>query len=193
MPSDTSHLPTAGEIVLFDRSWYNRGGVEGCGVLFRGGARPSSGTHLDSNRCWIDDGIMLRKYWFSVSPDIQLERFRERANQAHKQWKLSPMDLASLDRWAEYSVAKDQMFEGHGHGRITLVRGGSTSSATLVWTASPTCSPRFHTRRSSQSASKSQTGSSQMSPVLRSNSGGRSRSTTHPCFEHRRVGGSGRT
>lgn len=107
-----THLPTAGEIVLFDRSWYNRGGVEK--VMGFCSEEEHAAFLRDAPRfeqMLIDDGIMLRKYWFSVSPDIQLERFRERANQAHKQWKLSPMDLASLDRWAEYSVAKDQMFE----------------------------------------------------------------------------------
>jgi polyphosphate kinase 2 len=106
-----SHLPTSGEVVLFDRSWYNRAGVE------RVMGFCSDEEHARFLRAvpafeqmLIDDGIMLRKYWFSVSAEEQHARFQARADEAHKRWKLSPMDLASLDKWSEYSHAKDEMF-----------------------------------------------------------------------------------
>ena len=104
------HLPTKGEIVLFDRSWYNRAGVE----RVMGFATPQEQA-LFLRQCpifeqmLIDDGIMLRKYWFSVSEDEQLRRFKGRADDPMRRWKLSPMDLESVYRWEEYSRAKDDM------------------------------------------------------------------------------------
>jgi polyphosphate kinase 2 len=104
------HLPTKGEIVLFDRSWYNRAGVER--VL--GFCSPQDET-LFLRQCPIfeqmllDDGIMLRKYWFSVSEDEQLRRFKSRLNDPLRRWKLSPMDMESIYRWEDYSRAKDDM------------------------------------------------------------------------------------
>ncbi|HTY27530.1 MAG TPA: polyphosphate kinase 2 [Mycobacterium sp.] len=104
------HLPARGEIVLFDRSWYNRAGVE----LVMGFCTPAEHT-LFLRQCpifeqmLIDDGIILRKYWFSVSDDEQLKRFKSRRNDPLRRWKLSPMDLESIYRWEEYSRAKDQM------------------------------------------------------------------------------------
>jgi len=104
------HLPTKGEIVLFDRSWYNRAGVE----RVMGFCTPHEHA-LFLRQCpifeqmLIDDGILLRKYWFSVSEDEQLRRFKARANDPMRRWKLSPMDLESLYRWEEYSRAKDDM------------------------------------------------------------------------------------
>ena len=104
------HLPTRGEIVLFDRSWYNRGGVE------RVMGFCSAQEHaLFLRQCpifeqmLIDDGIMLRKYWFSVSEDEQLRRFKSRMSDPLRRWKLSPMDLESVYRWEDYSRAKDDM------------------------------------------------------------------------------------
>jgi polyphosphate kinase len=105
-----SHLPAKGEIVLFDRSWYNRAGVERvmgfCTaqeyVLFL------RQTPI-FEQMLIDDGILLRKYWFSVSEAEQLRRFRARLNDPVRQWKLSPMDMESLYRWEDYSRAKDEM------------------------------------------------------------------------------------
>ena len=105
-----AHLPARGEIVLFDRSWYNRAGVERvmgfCTaqeyVLFL------RQTPI-FEQMLIDDGILLRKYWFSVSPDEQLRRFKARLNDPVRQWKLSPMDMESLYRWEDYSRAKDEM------------------------------------------------------------------------------------
>ena len=104
------HLPTKGEIVLFDRSWYNRAGVERVMEF----ATPQEQA-LFLRQCpifeqmLIDDGIILRKYWFSVSEEEQLRRFKGRANDPMRRWKLSPMDLESVYRWEEYSRAKDDM------------------------------------------------------------------------------------
>ena len=103
-------LPARGEIVLFDRSWYNRAGVE----YVMGFCTPREHT-LFLRQCpifeqmLIDDGIILRKYWFSVSDDEQLRRFKSRRNDPLRRWKLSSMDLESIYRWEDYSRAKDQM------------------------------------------------------------------------------------
>ncbi|MFM9035145.1 MAG: polyphosphate kinase 2 [Mycobacterium sp.] len=104
------HLPSKGEIVLFDRSWYNRAGVE----RVMGFATPEQEklflrqTPL-FEQMLIDDGIMLRKYWFSVSEDEQLRRFKSRLSDPLRRWKLSPMDMESVYRWEDYSRAKDDM------------------------------------------------------------------------------------
>lgn len=104
------HLPSKGEIVLFDRSWYNRAGVE----RVMGFCTPQEEA-LFLRQCpifeqmLIDDGILLRKYWFSVSEDEQLRRFKSRMNDPLRHWKLSPMDLESVYRWEDYSRAKDDM------------------------------------------------------------------------------------
>jgi polyphosphate kinase 2 len=105
------HLPAAGEIVLFDRSWYNRAGVE----RVMGFCTPQEHQRFLRQcpifeRLLIEDGILLRKYWFSVSDDEQLRRFRSRQQDPMRRWKLSPMDLESVNRWEEYSRAKDDMF-----------------------------------------------------------------------------------
>ena len=105
-----AHLPAAGEIVLFDRSWYNRAGVEK--VM---GYCTNDEYHRFLHQCpifermLVEDGILLRKYWFSVSDAEQEARFRSRLADPMRQWKLSPTDLESLTRWEEYSRAKDQM------------------------------------------------------------------------------------
>ena len=104
------HLPTKGEIVLFDRSWYNRAGVE----TVMGFCTPAEHTLFLRQtpifeNMLMDDGIILRKYWFSVTDGEQLRRLRARLNDPVRQWKLSPMDLESLYRWEDYSRAKDQM------------------------------------------------------------------------------------
>ncbi len=105
------HLPAAGEIRLFDRSWYNRAGVE----RVMGYCTPAEYIRFLRQvpifeRMLIDDGIMLRKYWFSVSDKEQERRFRSRMTDPMRRWKLSPTDLDSLTRWEEYSRAKDDMF-----------------------------------------------------------------------------------
>ena len=105
-----THLPAAGEIVLLDRSWYNRAGVE----KVMGFCTPDE-YHRFLHQCpifermLVEDGILLRKYWFSVSDDEQEARFRSRLADPMRQWKLSPMDLDSITRWEDYSRAKDQM------------------------------------------------------------------------------------
>jgi polyphosphate kinase 2 len=105
-----SQLPAKGEIVLFDRSWYNRGGVEK--VMGFCTAQEHSLFLRQTpifEQMLLEDGILLRKYWFSVSDDEQLRRFRSRLHDPVRQWKLSPMDLESVYRWEDYSRAKDQM------------------------------------------------------------------------------------
>ena len=105
------HLPAAGEIRLFDRSWYNRAGVEK--VM----GYCTAEEHIRFlrqcpifERMLIDDGIKLRKYWFSVSDKEQEKRFKSRMTDPMRRWKLSPTDLESITRWEDYSRAKDEMF-----------------------------------------------------------------------------------
>ncbi|WP_042415986.1 polyphosphate kinase 2 [Streptacidiphilus anmyonensis] len=106
-----AHLPAAGEIVLFDRSWYNRAGVER--VM---GFCTQDEYHRFLHQCpifermLVEDGIILLKYWFSVSDREQERRFRARRDDPMRRWKLSPMDLESITRWEDYSRAKDEMF-----------------------------------------------------------------------------------
>jgi polyphosphate kinase len=106
-----THLPSAGEIVMFDRSWYNRAGVE----RVMGFAEPDEVNEFlreapEFERMLARDGIMLVKFWFSVSRAEQLRRFARRQVNPVKRWKLSPVDLASLDKWDEYTEAKEAMF-----------------------------------------------------------------------------------
>ena len=104
------HLPAAGEMVIFDRSWYNRAGVE----HVMGFCTPSQYREFlratpQFERMLVRDGVMLRKYWFSISDSEQERRFKQRAEDPLRRWKLSPMDLESRDKWVEYSKAKDEM------------------------------------------------------------------------------------
>jgi len=105
------HLPTHGEIVLYDRSWYNRAGVE----RVMGFCEPSEYLEFmrqtpDLERMLVRSGIQLYKYWFSVTRDEQKARFASRETDPLKQWKLSPIDKASLGKWDEYTEAKEAMF-----------------------------------------------------------------------------------
>ncbi|WP_216900120.1 polyphosphate kinase 2 [Synechococcus sp. CCY 9618] len=105
------NFPSAGEIVLFDRSWYNRAGVE----KVMGFCSPEQVDEFmlscpEFERMLVRSGITLIKYWFSVSDDEQEARFRSRLEDPARRWKLSPMDLESRDRWVEFSRAKDEMF-----------------------------------------------------------------------------------
>ncbi len=105
------HLPAAGEIKLFDRSWYNRGGVE----RVMGYCTPDEYIRFLRQcpifeRMLVEDGIILRKYWFSVSADEQYRRFESRLTDPMRRWKLSPTDIESLTKWEDYSRAKDEMF-----------------------------------------------------------------------------------
>ncbi|KOG54765.1 polyphosphate kinase [Streptomyces griseoflavus] len=104
-------LPTAGEIVLFDRSWYNRAGVEHVmGFCDEEEYRRFLRQCPVFERMLVEDGILLRKYWFSVSDAVQEQRFRSRLEDPTRCWKLSAMDLESITRWEAYSRAKDTMF-----------------------------------------------------------------------------------
>jgi len=105
-----AQLPAAGEIVLFDRSWYNRAGVERV-MGFCTNDEYHRFLHQGPifERMLVEDGVLLRKYWFSVSDSEQEARFRSRLEDPMRRWKLSPMDLESITRWEEYSRAKDQM------------------------------------------------------------------------------------
>ena len=106
-----AHLPAAGEIAIFDRSWYNRGGVERVlGFCTDEEYREWLRSCPEFERMLVRSGIILLKYWFSVSDDEQERRFQERAADPVKRWKLSPMDLRSREQWVEFSKAKDEMF-----------------------------------------------------------------------------------
>ncbi len=105
------HLPTAGEIVFYDRSWYNRAGVE----RVMGFCKPSEYLEFmrqapELERMLVRSGIRLFKYWFSVTREEQLRRFKARETDPLKMWKLSPIDKASLDKWEDYTEAKEAMF-----------------------------------------------------------------------------------
>ena len=105
------HLPTAGEIVLFDRSWYNRAGVE----RVMNFCTPKDYLEFmrqaaDLERMLVRSGVRLHKLWFSVSREEQFRRFQKRRVDPLKQWRLSPIDLASLDKWDDYTEAKEAMF-----------------------------------------------------------------------------------
>ena len=106
-----SHLPAAGEMVLFDRSWYNRAGVE---RVMEFSTKEELARFLHQcpifERMLVEDGILLRKYWFSVSDSEQERRFRSRLSDPMRRWKFSPMDVQSMLRWEDYSRAKDEMF-----------------------------------------------------------------------------------
>ncbi len=104
-------LPAAGEVVLFDRSWYNRAGVERVmGFCTEEEYREFLRSCPEFERMLVRSGIMVIKYWFSVSNEEQERRFQSRIDDRTKRWKLSPMDLQSRARWVEYSKAKDDMF-----------------------------------------------------------------------------------
>jgi polyphosphate kinase 2 len=106
-----ANLPAAGEMVLFDRSWYNRAGVERVmGFCNEEQVHEFMRSCPEFERMLIRSGITLIKYWFSVSDEEQMRRFQARNLDPVKRWKLSPMDLESLTRWVEYSKAKDAMF-----------------------------------------------------------------------------------
>jgi len=107
-----AQLPAAGEMVLFDRSWYNRAGVERV-MGFCTDQQYWEFMHSCPifEEMLIRSGIILLKYWFSVSDEVQEKRFQERINDSRKRWKLSPMDLESRNRWVQYSHAKDDMIK----------------------------------------------------------------------------------
>jgi polyphosphate kinase 2 len=106
------HFPAAGEVVLFDRSWYNRAGVERVmGFCTEKQARAFLRAVPLVERAMVESGIILLKYWLEVSMEEQTRRLQERIDDGRKIWKLSPMDLRSYGRWYDYSRARDEMFE----------------------------------------------------------------------------------
>ncbi|MBM2814977.1 MAG: polyphosphate kinase 2 [Ignavibacteria bacterium] len=107
-----SHLPSAGEMVIFDRSWYNRAGVEHVmNFCTENEYQDFLRSCPEFEKMLIRSGITILKFWFSVNDEEQEKRFRERATDPARRWKLSPMDLASFDKWVEFSKAKDEMFK----------------------------------------------------------------------------------
>jgi polyphosphate kinase 2 len=111
------HLPAAGEIVIFDRSWYNRAGVE---RVMEFCSEEQARRFLKMvplvEQAMVDSGILLLKYWLEVSPEEQTRRLESRIDDPRKIWKLSPMDLKSYSRWYDYSRARDEMFEATDTG-----------------------------------------------------------------------------
>jgi len=106
-----THWPAAGEIVIFDRSWYNRAGVERVmGFCTPEQTKKFLGAAPMVERAMVESGIILLKYWLEVSPEEQERRLRDRIDDGRKVWKLSPMDVKSFDRWDDYTRARDEMF-----------------------------------------------------------------------------------
>ena len=106
-----AHLPAKGEIILFDRSWYNRAGVEKVmGFCTEEEHQEFLRSCPEFERMLLRSGTILLKYWFSVSDEVQEKRFKDRVTNPLKRWKFSPMDLESRAKWVEYSKAKDEMF-----------------------------------------------------------------------------------
>ena len=106
------HLPAAGEIVIFDRSWYNRAGVERVmGFCSEEQGRDFLKVAPLVEKAIVNSGVILLKYWLEVSPDEQTRRLESRITDARKTWKLTPMDLRSYSRWYDYSRARDDMFD----------------------------------------------------------------------------------
>jgi len=106
-----THLPAAGEMVLFDRSWYNRAGVERVmGFCTDAELREFLRSCPEFERMLVRSGVTLLKYWFSVSDEEQERRFQRRSSDQKRRWKLGPMDIKSREKWVEYSKAKDEMF-----------------------------------------------------------------------------------
>ena len=127
-----AQLPAAGEMVLFDRSWYNRAGVEHVmGFCTEEEYREFFRSCPEFERMLIRSGIILVKYWFSVSDAEQERRFQSRIADPTKRWKLSPMDVESRARWVEYSMAKDEMFA------YTDLKGRPGSSSTRTTRSAP--------------------------------------------------------
>ena len=106
-----AHFPAAGEVVIFDRSWYNRAGVERVmGFCTEKQAQGFLKVAPAFEKLMVDSGIILLKYWLEVSPDEQTRRLEARIEDGRKTWKLSPMDVKSYDRWDDYTKARDEMF-----------------------------------------------------------------------------------
>ena len=128
------HLPTAGEIVMFDRSWYNRAGVERVMGFCSDEEYRTFMTQAPAfERMLVDSGIHVTKLWFSVSRTEQRTRFAIRQLDPVRRWKLSPMDLASLDRWEDYTAAKEEMFRSTDkrYAPWTIIRSNDKKRARI--------------------------------------------------------------
>ena len=162
-----AHLPAAGEIVLFDRSWYNRAGVERVmGFCTDAEYEEFFRTVPEFERMLVRSGIMLIKYWFSITDDEQHLRFLMRIHDPLKQWKLSPMDLESRRRWERLHQGQGRDARAHPHSRGAA--GGSSRPSTRRRrgsTASTTCCSRSPTRMSRTSRSRCRAGS--ICPITR--------------------------
>ncbi|MEZ5669504.1 MAG: polyphosphate kinase 2 [Alphaproteobacteria bacterium] len=129
------HLPAAGEIALFDRSWYNRAGVEKVmGFCTDDQYREFLHQCPEFERMLVRSGLHLIKYWLTVTKDEQAKRFDDRQNDPLKQWKLSPIDIASRDKWAEYSEARDAMFDHTDteHAPWTVIKSDDKKRARIA-------------------------------------------------------------
>jgi polyphosphate kinase len=129
-----AHLPAGGEMVLLDRSWYNRAGVERVmGFCTAEELQEFKRSCPEFEHALIRSGIHLVKYWLSISDEVQEKRFQERLDDESKHWKLSPMDVEARSRWVEYSRAKDEMFEyaDHKHARWWVVNADDKRRARL--------------------------------------------------------------
>ena len=128
------HLPAKGEIVIFDRSWYNRAGVERVlGFCTDDQAKRFLAAVPDVEKAIVDSGVLLIKYWLEVSPEEQTRRLKDRIDDGRKIWKLSPMDLKSYNRWFDYSRARDDMFAATDmpYARWHVVRSDDKKRARL--------------------------------------------------------------
>jgi polyphosphate kinase 2 len=129
-----THLPAAGEIVIFDRSWYNRAGVERVmGFCTKDQHRVFLDHVPVAEKMMTDGGLILIKYWLEVGKEEQERRFKARIDDPLRQWKLSPMDLESWDRWDDYTLARDEMFEATDtpHAPWYIVRSDDKRKARL--------------------------------------------------------------
>ncbi|MEJ7136940.1 polyphosphate kinase 2 [Amphibiibacter pelophylacis] len=128
------HFPSQGEIVLFDRSWYNRAGVERVMGFCTDEQYQMFMRHVpELERQWVESGVHLFKFWFSVSREEQIRRFKQRRDDPLKSWKLSPIDLASLDKWDDYTRAKEAMFSRTDTGAVpwTVIKSDCKKRARL--------------------------------------------------------------
>lgn len=130
-----AHFPTSGELVTFDRSWYNRGGVE----PVMGFCTPAQHEQFlnetpDFERAIVNDGIHFFKFWLNIGQETQLERFHDRRHSQLKYWKFSPMDVAGIQKWDDYSRARDTMLEHthSAHAPWTVVRANDKRRARLA-------------------------------------------------------------
>ena len=143
------HFPAGGEVVIFDRSWYNRAGVERVmGFCTEEEADRFLALTPLVEQAMVDSGIVLLKYWLEVSPEEQTRRLEDRIDDGRKTWKLSPMDLESYSRWYDYSQARDDDVRRHRHRcRAVVRRRLQRQEARAASTSSATCSITSRTRR----------------------------------------------